>query len=166
MPDEFGEDYHVSIKGHDAVIDADAVPVAAGAYALMVRLSRPWSPGITRLSDRMLDAGYYIYCGSAYGPGGLRARIARHLRSGKRAHWHIDRLTEVGTVVDVAVHIAGDECNLVDALVKRGASTALAGFGSSDCRRCPAHLLSPPQGFDRTWLAADVGLGRNALPSL
>jgi hypothetical protein len=32
-------------------------------------------------------------------PGGLRARLARQMRRGKPIHWHIDRLTEAGTVL-------------------------------------------------------------------
>jgi len=38
--------------------------------------------------------GYYIYIGSAFGPGGVRARMLRHLRADKPKHWHIDYLRE------------------------------------------------------------------------
>ncbi len=143
-------------------IDAGSIPAARGAYALLVGLCAPWNPGIRSLSDRALAPGLYIYCGSAYGPGGLRARVARHLRVRKPVRWHVDRLTGHGQVEGVAVRIGGHECDLVDAFMARGASVALAGFGSSDCRRCPAHLLAAPGRFDTFSLAAVVNLGRTA----
>jgi Uri superfamily endonuclease len=30
-----------------------------------------------------LPAGRYLYCGSAKGPGGLKARLSRHFRRGR-----------------------------------------------------------------------------------
>jgi Uri superfamily endonuclease len=45
-------------------------------------------------SSIILPAGRYLYCGSAKGPGGLKARLSRHMRRGKSVRWHIDRLTE------------------------------------------------------------------------
>ena len=147
-------------------VDTRTIPAAAGAYALLVRLRRPLKFGISGLGDRILRPGAYVYCGSANGPGGLSARVGRHLRSGKPARWHIDRLTEVGRVVGLAVRVGGRECDLVDALIADGATVPVPGFGSSDCRRCPAHLLAAPQDFDDIMLNAVVGLGRDATVSL
>ena len=39
-----------------------------------------------------LQPGYYVYLGSALGPGGLRARITHHQKLSPRPHWHIDYL--------------------------------------------------------------------------
>jgi len=64
------------------------------------------------------------------------------------------------------VRIGGHECDLVNELLAGGASVALAGFGSSDCRRCPAHLLAAPGRFDTFSLAAVVNLGRTATAPL
>ena len=36
----------------------------------------------------------------------------------------------------------GEECNLVERLAGAGASAPIPGFGGSDCRTCPAHLLA------------------------
>ena len=35
-----------------------------------------------------------------------------------------------------------------DLLELPGASVPVPGFGSSDCRACPAHLVALPAGFD------------------
>jgi histidyl-tRNA synthetase len=93
-----------------------------------------------------LPAGRYLYCGSARGPGGLRARIARHLRRRKPLRWHVDQLTTRGTVIAVWAIPGGDECDLVARLALL--PVPLPGFGSSDCRRCRSHLLVWPEGVE------------------
>lgn len=107
-----------------------------------------------------LPPGLYAYCGSAYGPGGLRARIARHMKPDKTPRWHVDRLTAAGRIVRIAAHEGGWECDLVDRLRAAGGRTPLRGFGSSDCRRCRAHLLALEDGCSLSrlgpWRAADL----------
>jgi Uri superfamily endonuclease len=125
-----------------------APPDAPGAYVLVIDLDRPLRLDIARLPPAVLPAGRYAYCGSAYGPGGLRARVARHLRPCKAVRWHVDRLTEAGRVASVHAVENGRECELLARLLDApGASVPVAGFGSSDCRRCPAHLVALPEGF-------------------
>ena len=44
------------------------------------------------------------------------------------------------------VSFDASECELVDLLTETGAfRSAVDGFGSSDCRRCTSHLLTPLQ---------------------
>lgn len=122
-------------------LDARSLPAAPGAYLLTVRLRRPLALDLGRSGAAALDAGTYAYCGSARGPGGIRARVARHLRSDKRAHWHVDRLTATGEVTAVAVAPGCSECALFATLSDLpGALVPAPGFGSSDCRTCTAHL--------------------------
>jgi len=115
------------------------IPAAAGAYLLAFRLKRPLA--ITRPSPATLRAGYYLYAGSACGPGGLKARVARHMRRPKLSHWHVDQISAVAEVVGAFVWPGGNECALAAQCAEFG--TAVAGFGSSDCRRCNSHLLGP-----------------------
>ncbi|MFN2167723.1 MAG: GIY-YIG nuclease family protein, partial [Anaerolineae bacterium] len=120
-----------------------------GTYVLGLRLVESRDIAIGRLGGFAFPAGWYLYVGSALGSGGLRARLARHLRrlgEGKRAHWHIDVLREHATWVG-AWACASDqrlECTWTAALrCLPGAEVVAAGFGASDCG-CPAHLLWVP----------------------
>jgi sugar fermentation stimulation protein A len=102
------------------------------------------------LGSRRLEAGWYVYVGSA--KRNLHARLARHLRSDKRAHWHIDGLRRAASIHRIWVRSwgVGVECR-VNGLVRLlpGASTPWKGFGSSDCR-CTSHLTAlsaEPEAF-------------------
>ena len=44
-----------------------------------------------------LTEGTHVYVGSARGPGGLRARISRHLRREKKERWHVNCEWIIGT---------------------------------------------------------------------
>ncbi len=119
------------------------LPDAPGTYALLLRLLRPTVVGVGRLGRFHLAAGWYVYVGSALGPGGLAARVGRHLRREKRLHWHVDYLLAVAPVVAVwyAVGRERRECAWARSLAARpGAILPVRGFGASDCH-CPAHLF-------------------------
>lgn len=133
-----------ALTGSDAFTATDPaeLPNRPGAYLLLIHLPRALPLRISTLAEAVLPAGSYVYAGSARGPGGIRARTARHLRRGKRLHWHIDRLTEAAACWAFAVP-GGRECELVqDLLARPDYEVALAGFGSSDCRHCVSHLLT------------------------
>jgi Uri superfamily endonuclease len=51
-----------------------------GTYALLLKLDKQERITVGRLGTFGFPAGYYLYVGSALGPGGLRARLARHRR--------------------------------------------------------------------------------------
>tara|TARA_R110000868_G_scaffold46376_14_gene153304 strand:- start:10412 stop:10819 length:408 start_codon:yes stop_codon:yes gene_type:complete len=122
-------------------LPSDLLPAGPGAYALTFRLEKPLTLPVARLNSPALPPGAYVYAGSAFGPGGIRARVARHLRADKKPHWHIDHLSARAECVDVKTYPGGRECDLVAALLEAGATVPVAGFGSSDCRGCAAHLV-------------------------
>lgn len=125
----------------------ESLSAERGAYALLIRLERHFRGSVGALGTVGLPAGTYLYCGSANGPGGLRARLRRHLRRDKSLHWHVDHLTTAGTITRILAVAGGRECALVSrALRLPDVSTPAAGFGSSDCRRCFAHLLGVRDG--------------------
>ena len=124
-------------------IAPDLAPAAPGTYAVVLRLAEPTEVAVGSRGVHRLPTGDYAYCGSALGPGGLRARVNRHLRADKRRRWHVDYLRAVAAVVDVWVVESSDrlECELAAALASRsGACRPIARFGSSDCR-CAGHLV-------------------------
>lgn len=125
------------------VASAAAAPAAPGAYALWLALEAPLAVTAGRRAAT-LPPGDYLYCGSANGSGGLRARLARHLRLEKRAHWHVDQLTAVARVHGAFLIAGGSECALNAAL--SALPIPLPGFGSSDCPRCVSHLRHFPRG--------------------
>ena len=113
-----------------------------GAYVLLIRLDRPLAAGAGRTGSGNLPVGTYFYAGSAYGPGGLAARLKRHFRKDKTVHWHIDRLTLHASNLMAFAVVGGNECELAERLLKSGDfEIALEGFGSTDCRTCDSHLL-------------------------
>lgn len=50
--------------------------------------------------------------------------------------------------MQIAVRLNGLECALVEEFMAVGGCIPLLGFGSSDCRVCPAHLLMLSPAFD------------------
>lgn len=114
-----------------------------GTYALIFSANRQTQVAIGRLGILQLKPGFYIYIGSAFGPGGLKARIAHHSRIARRPHWHIDYLGPFLTLREIwytedPIHREHQWAQIVSDI--RGMSAPLAGFGSSDCR-CQSHLF-------------------------
>ena len=127
-----------------------SLPSHPGSYILELHLERALTVRAGKLGPISLGPGRVRYYGSARGPGGVRARVARHLRSKKRrSHWHIDALTLQIEVARVLVTHDLDECTLVQRDLGSGDwQVAAPGFGSSDCRTCAAHLLAPAVHVD------------------
>ena len=132
-----------------------------GTYALILQSSAEQRLQIGKLGQLDVKPGFYVYIGSAFGPGGLTARVTRHQRKTKKLRWHIDYLTTVMSVEQVWYTLDTDrrECQWSEVLRKtRGADMPLARFGSSDCA-CRTHLWSFPKrpsrrGFHRRLLAS------------
>ena len=135
------------------------LPREPGAYVLFVELGRRLDLSGTALGPVGLAPGRYAYCGSARGPGGLGGRLRRHLRWGKALRWHVDHLTVAGRISALGLAPGGCECALVEGLAGQpGVTVPLAGFGSSDCTRCAAHLLRFEQSVDLRDLAKTLSL--------
>lgn len=119
-----------------------AMAKGGGAYLLALQIEKAFTLTIRTLPTSRLHAGFYLYCGSANGPGGLRARINRHFRKRKARHWHIDRLAERATSRAALILRRGDECALAHLIAARpDMQTPVPGFGATDCRQCESHLF-------------------------
>ncbi len=115
---------------------------APGVYVLVLEASARVSVG--RLGLVEFD-GWYLYVGSARGPGGL-SRVRRHFQYASRrdppARWHIDRLLGIGALRGalLAATDADLECELSEATGAQ-LERACLGFGASDCG-CRSHLYA------------------------
>lgn len=121
----------------------DASP---GTYALVLQSARRASVTVGRLGAITLLPGTYIYVGSAFGPGGLAARVGRHCRRRKPVRWHIDYVRAHLEPLRVACDTSGArlEHRWAECLATR--ANGIPGFGSSDCA-CHSHFFqcdAPP----------------------
>jgi Uri superfamily endonuclease len=146
-------------RTYDSRIETKVKP-QAGTYALVLLSTKAAPIQVGKLGRLQLQPGFYVYIGSAHGPGGLRARVAHHLKPTGRPHWHVDylrahtKLQEVWLCYDRILwehqwaHCLG---------LQRGASVPLAGFGSSDCL-CGSHLFFFRSRPSRTAFARCLGM--------
>lgn len=113
-----------------------------GTYLLLLRLEDDREIAIGRLGTLLFPRGYYLYIGSARGPGGLQARLARHCRRGKHPRWHIDYLRGHANLIEIWAAECDErlECFWAQQLAQLSPSRPIPHFGSSDCR-CLSHLF-------------------------
>ena len=158
-----------------------------GTYVVALQLYGAQEIVVGRLGEIRFPAGWYLYAGSALGPGGLGARLGRHLRRlgegiaipaiekrhgtaaadrqaerGKRAHWHVDYLREASAWAGAWAAATEDhqECDWAAALLDLpGADQVALGFGASDCR-CASHLVWVPERPADRWFAHVLGAER------
>lgn len=123
-------------------LESSQLPADKGAYVVLINLNHSLPVRLQRQDPVVLPPGRYLYCGSANGPGGIKARVSRHLRPEKSIRWHIDQLTTAGTPLGAWVVPGGNECNLAAQLF--ALPIPIPGFGSSDCRTCTSHLFYWP----------------------
>lgn len=115
-----------------------------GTYALVLKSSFDQLIEIGKFGRLPVPSGFYVYVGSAFGPGGLKARIVHHKRISTRPHWHIDflrahlQLNEIWYTYDCG-HREHQWADTFGRLM--GATIPMAGFGASDCS-CASHLFA------------------------
>ncbi|WP_193173127.1 GIY-YIG nuclease family protein [Nisaea nitritireducens] len=123
------------------LLAGEAAEPVPGSYLLLLELAEPLTITI-RKRDWRLPAGLFVYAGSALGAGGLKARLTRHFRKEKKQHWHIDQVTMTARAMRALCFQENTECELSARLLASGRFSApVPGFGSSDCKSCPAHFL-------------------------
>lgn len=115
----------------------------SGCYQLKINIKQNITLQIGALGVCNFSKGDYVYTGSAM--KNLAKRIARHKRKKKKLRWHIDYLLNHPAVelVDVVSYPSKikEECQYNQKLINEKAEIPVKGFGSSDCKKCPAHLL-------------------------
>jgi Uri superfamily endonuclease len=122
-----------------------------GTYTLILSSAAEKPIDIGKLGTFPLKPGFYVYVGSAFGPGGLQARIKHHINHSGRPHWHLDYLRPALSICEAwyTYDQVRREHQWAEIQAQtRGSHTPLPGFGASDCR-CPSHLFfykSKPSG--------------------
>ena len=122
-----------------------------GTYALIFSGLKKGPVVIGKLGTLQLQTGFYVYIGSAFGPGGLKARIKHHINHSSRPHWHLDYLSPILKLCEIWYTYDQTRREHQWAAIHsqtRGVFLPLPGFGSSDCR-CLSHLFfykSKPSG--------------------
>lgn len=114
-----------------------------GTYILWIVTHAPQVVTVGRLGDMYMKPGTYAYVGSAFGPGGMRARVQRHAAGAGTPHWHIDYVRPAGQLLRVwaTYDPVRRECTWARVLrALPGATVPMRGVGASDCA-CPAHLM-------------------------
>lgn len=115
-----------------------------GTYALIMSCRKTVRPTVGKLGSVKLRPGFYIYVGSAFGPGGIRARVSRHYRRRKKLHWHIDYIRRHTALIEAwhATSTINREHDWASALATQFES-GHHRFGASDCK-CASHLFFSP----------------------
>lgn len=114
-----------------------------GTYVLCLTIEHKKRVQVGAKGDVLLHRGSYLYVGSAFGPGGVAARVRRHARTDHGLHWHIDYIRKACCLQGVWVSYTDTkrECQWARALLATdSASVPEKGLGSSDCE-CRAHFI-------------------------
>ena len=119
------------------------MPVSTGTYALVLEAHSHEVIVIGRLGEMTVVPGYYIYVGSAFGSGGLKARLSHHCRISSKPHWHMDYLRKVCNIRKI--WFTGDDearesCWVAIFSGMSGVMQPLSGFGATDSKH-ETHLF-------------------------
>lgn len=142
-----------------------SLPSSKGTYALLMRAEPGLIVPVDSLGDVRIESPWLVYIGSAMGPGGLRARLGRHIVGSPNRRWHVDHLRALAQPVEAWWIEGGErlECAWAAMLAsRRGWRIEHPRFGSSDCG-CPGHLIGAPGRPKFTGLLRPPGRQRLAV---
>lgn len=116
-----------------------------GTYLLLLKNNISREITVGKLGNIFFKKGYYIYSGSAFGPGGLKSRLNRHIAKDKKMHWHIDYIRQQMDLSDIHFSETEDncECQWIKSILAIPGTSIVNNLGSSDCR-CKSHFIFIP----------------------
>ena len=136
------------------------LPEHKGTYVLISTVCQVKCIEIGSLGRFEIIPGFYAYVGSAFGTGGLRARISHHLESSADPHWHIDYLLRCATPVEVWYTVAEMklERDWAELLEKsKRLRVPIPRFGSSDYHRSrSSHLFFAKRRPSFPWFQQQI----------
>ena len=137
----------------------------SGTYVLILQAQAEQTITVGRLGVMAVRPGWYVYVGSAFGPGGVQGRVGHHARPHPKPHWHIDYLRQVAPLVELwyshdPIRHEHTWASLFHQLPD--ATIPLPRFGASDCT-CPSHLFHFPTipsfiDFQQRWHEQSPGV--------
>jgi len=127
-----------------------SLPHQTGTYALIYFTVTQQTIAVGRLGLLHVQPGWWVYIGSAFGPGGIQGRVSRHLSAGPVRHWHIDYFKPAAVIKEVWYNTDSTRQEHEWARIflgLPGAQIPLKRFGATDCS-CPTHLIYFPSKPD------------------
>lgn len=131
---------------------------APGSYAVILTNNTRKTIPVGRRGQLDIEPGYYLYVGSAFGSGGLRARVGRHSRSDKPMRWHIDYVRSHMSFHEAwySKRPTNQEHDWAGLLQAQPEFLPLKGIGCSDCN-CETHLFFSSSSPDQHRFARLLG---------
>lgn len=113
----------------------------SGSYCLELYAKQEFEVVVGKNHNLKGLKGFYYYIGSAFGPGGLRSRIAHHCGVNVKPHWHIDYIKSAIPIIAIAYAYQSikHEHQWAEILRSNG-FLGHAGIGASDCH-CESHFF-------------------------
>ena len=135
----------MALLGVERVVDG-VLPSSPGTYALILYCPRTRRVEVGKLGVFDIRRGWYGYVGSAFGPGGLKARCRHHRSRAARPHWHIDFMRTVASLRAIwftpdTVPREHQWVEMFEGLPET--SITIPRFGSGGCT-CTSHLFRFP----------------------
>jgi Uri superfamily endonuclease len=143
----------------------DGPDVLPGTYVMILHAEQSIVLRIGRLGTFWLPAGYWLYVGSAFGAGGVKARTDRHRDPTVPKMWNLDHLKAVARPVELwwTHETRKMECPWAMSLAELpGYRCPVARCGGNDCKSCPAHFY---QTLEEPAAEAFVKMVRHAFPN-
>jgi Uri superfamily endonuclease len=116
-----------------------------GTYVVVSFMQASCAVTIGKLGKINFPQGYYLYVGSAFGSGGVRARTDRHLNPLATPKWHIDYLKSSCRPVELWWTHATTKMECRWSLLiaaQPGIQIPVSNLGNRDCTLCESHLYS------------------------
>jgi Uri superfamily endonuclease len=127
---------------HGDVLLNRSLPRIKGTYAVLFWCEVGGAVKLGCAGMHTRPPGWHVYIGSAFGGGGVGARVSRHLRKDAKVKWQIDMMKPFLTPHEIWYTLDSKkrECIWAHAMLEMPRVSYLPRVGATDCD-CRAHLF-------------------------